>query len=272
MMERDRRRIKYLENLNLDQGGNHCSLLLGKKVGRFLTNTIFVALGALGVILSLSLGTAGAEEVRLTGSLIIDWSEIKEAPIPQVESIQIPDQRWFLGERVPRWVESIPFRGEQFSVDFYPCFNNGDDGIGNGGMAYLVVEERRRGKENDRRLVLKANITRGIRSCLESQNSGKFVVPDPFSNNPGFSRMASMILILNQIFRSDPDGNFRTNETELREFFHIPEISVLSRARIGEETVQEIGSGSGVVSHPIMLRFQEGGSPNLISDLTPKLQ
>lgn len=234
---------------------------LGKKIGLFPLKSFSIALATCTI---LGMGNSWADDKTVTGLLVVDYSERVESPIPKIETIQIPRQGRVDGLEVPRWIETMQFRGETFTVDFSGCFD-GDDGLGNGGVAYLLLHERRNG-DNNRRLVLKANVTRGIMECLRDENSGKWVAPDPFTGHQSSSKIASMMVILNQVFRADPDSNGLSNDAEIRDFLKIQDAFVLDRARIGEGFEMVDGSGSNVVSHEVSLRFHEGGTPNLITN------
>ena len=91
----------------------------------------------------------------------------------------------------------------------------------NAGIAYLIFRDKRDG-DNDRRIVLKANVLKGVSECLQQQNTKRLQGSDPFVENTTTSDIAAMVVVLNELLPYNPEGSVSENEDALRRFFDIP--------------------------------------------------
>ena len=244
---------------------------LGMKSGVYWLKTVSVALGV-WVLLGMGSAFADDNKVKVKGMLLIDYEErVDLFDSPLSETIIIPDRKKFDGLRVPRFIDSMPFRGEEFTINTQELLSCAGE-LGNAGMAYLVLHQSRGDGEGP--LVLKAKVLRDVYECLESENNEKMVMPfDPFSGNPDSSHIGGMMWILKEILLSAySDGVSLTNETHLRDYFNISGSHVLDRVRLKRGPQLLDGENRNVVFREITLRFRENGKIDLLASGQPELQ
>ena len=207
------------------------------------------------------------ERTKLHGALVIDFTDrTKRNPIQEL-TFNIPDRKKIAGVAIPKEVNGMPFRGQEFKVDFRNCLRAE---IENGGHAILHVTHKKR-HSGRKSTVVQGTVTQLAADCLRSGNA--LVMPfDPFLGDPLTSWIGQTVIWHTQVFAADPDGNGSTNEQEIRDFFEIPDNQVAKRLRIksaeahtelGDDCVELMGkvqcsrggSAKGIFSSRVMIKF-----------------
>ena len=161
----------------------------------------------------------------------------------------------------------MPFRGQEFKVDFRNCRRAE---IENGGHAILHITHKNN-RHATKSTVVQGTVTQLASGCLLSGNA--FVMPfDPFMGDPLTSWIGQTAIWHTQVLAADPDGNGSTNEQEIRTFFEIPDdqISKIMRIKsteahmeLGDECLKLMGkvqcsrggSAKGIFSSRVMIKF-----------------
>ena len=204
---------------------------------------------------------------KLHGALVIDFTDTtKRNPIQEM-TVTIPHQRKIAGVPIPKEVKGMPFRGQEFKVDFRNCLRAE---IANGGHAILHITHKNR-PHAPKATVVQGTVTQLASACLLSGNA--IVMPfDPFMGDPLTSWIGQTAIWHAQVLAADPDGNGTTNEQEIRTFFDIPDDQISTRIRIksseahtelGDECVKLMGkvqcsrggSAKGIYSSRVMIKF-----------------
>ena len=204
---------------------------------------------------------------KLHGALVIDFTDTtKRNPIQEM-TVTIPHQRKMAGVPIPKEVKGMPFRGQEFKVDFRNCLRAE---IANGGHAILHMTRKNK-PHAPKATVVQGTVTQLASACLLSGNA--LVMPfDPFMGDPLTSWIGQTAIWHTQVLAADPDGNGTTNEQEIRTFFDIPDDQISTRIRIksseahtelGDECLKLMGkvqcsrggSAQGIFSSRVMIKF-----------------
>ena len=207
------------------------------------------------------------QRTKLHGALVIDFTDrTKKNPIQEM-TFSIPNRRKMAGVSIPKEVNGMPFRGQEFKVDFRNCLRAE---IENGGHAILHLSHKSH-HSGRKSTVVQGTVTQLASGCLFSGNA--LVMPfDPFMGNPLTSWIGQTAIWHTQVLATDPDGNGSTNEQEIRNFFEIPDNQIEKRLRIksaeahmelGDECVKLMGkvqcsrggSAKGIFNSRVMIKF-----------------
>lgn len=154
----------------------------------------------LGLVVCLLSAPAYANTVK--GTLNVQFDGNQDNPMDPV-TFHIFDTNFIAGVKIPKEVNGMPFRGQEFTIDF-----NGCTGALKAGEATLIL---RRKKTVD---TFKSYVTNGSFLCLF--NGTAIVSPwDPFTGNLTESLLGEAAIWFRQILDGDPDENMRTNEQEI---------------------------------------------------------
>lgn len=156
------------------------------------------------------------------------------------------DQGKIAGIEIPHEVNGMPFRNQEFTIDF-----NGCTGTLKAGEATLIL---RRKKTVD---TFKAYVTNGAFLCLF--NGTAIVSPwDPFTGNMIASLIGEASIWFREILDGDPDGNMQTNEQEILAAFGS---SNHTRVEMGDIDYGHSGFGAPFCTEPIgKVSCNNGGS------------
>ena len=204
---------------------------------------------------------------KLHGALVIDFTDTTKMNPIQEMTLNIPNRRKIAGVPIPKEVQGMPFRGQEFKVDFRSCLRAE---IANGGHAILHITHKNN-RKTTKSTVVQGTVTQLASGCLLSGNA--FVMPfDPFMGDPLASWIGQTVIWHTQVLAADPDGNGSTNEQEIRTFFEVPDDQISTRLRIksaeapmefGDECLKLMGkvqcsrggSAQGIFSSRVKIKF-----------------
>jgi len=191
----------------------------------------------------------------LEGTLTIDFAPLSLSGECfgdcRVIMFRIPNK--LLGEKAPKSIDGMPFRGEKFTIDLNDL--NGCKNIE--GVALLRLS-----KKHKKGSVFKSDVTAVLAKCLFDGLS--FALPyDPFVDNDKASRFGEAAILLAQILED--------NEGEIRSFMGISaaQSQIKIKTRNGEFALTVAAGCAGSFG---VVRCNRGGTANLIANFEVRMQ